>query len=198
VQRVSRLISPVAILSIAMLASMASSPSAQEPDAAALFKKSCASCHDGSGATRAPAPEALKARSPEAIVDALTGGAMRYQGLSLGGAERRALAEYLTGKKIGGDLTGVGPARCTANTPMKDPATTSLWNGWGPRTAPCTRSTRRAAACTGRSRHKEAFARPSRLGAGVDLAVMSRAQSTAPISPTRRASPTPWMPQQAN
>jgi polyvinyl alcohol dehydrogenase (cytochrome) len=132
VHRFSRLISPAAVLSIAMLAFLVSSPRAQEPDAAALFKKSCASCHDGSGATRAPAPEALKARSPEAIVDALTGGAMRYQGLSLGGAERRALAEYLTGKKIGGDLTGVGPARCRANTPMKDPATTPLWNGWGP------------------------------------------------------------------
>src|ERR1700759_289212 len=75
------------------VAGAVSRPRAQEPDAAALVKNSCAQCHDGSGATRAAAPDALKARSPESIVDALTGGAMRYQGLQLTGTERRALAE---------------------------------------------------------------------------------------------------------
>ena len=110
-----------------------SHPRAQEPDAASLFKSSCAQCHDGSGATRAPSPEALKSRSPESIVDALTGGAMRYQGLQLTGTERRALAEFLSGKKMGGDLTGVGPAaRCTSHPPMTDLDAGPLWNGWGP------------------------------------------------------------------
>jgi len=33
--------------------------------------------------------------------DALTGGAMRYQGLSLSGAERRAVAEFLSGRPAG-------------------------------------------------------------------------------------------------
>jgi polyvinyl alcohol dehydrogenase (cytochrome) len=110
-----------------------SHPRAQEPDAAALFKSACAQCHDGSGATRAPSPDALKSRSPESVVDALTGGAMRYQGLQLTGTERRTLAEYLSGKKMGGDLTGVGPAaRCTTVPAMTDPDAGPLWNGWGP------------------------------------------------------------------
>jgi polyvinyl alcohol dehydrogenase (cytochrome) len=113
----------------------ATHPRAQEPDPAALFKSSCATCHDGSGTTRAPAPDALRARSPESIVDALTGGAMRYQGLALTGTERRAIAEYLTGKKMGGDLTGVGPgARCASSPPMTSLDAGPLWNGWGPTT----------------------------------------------------------------
>jgi polyvinyl alcohol dehydrogenase (cytochrome) len=106
---------------------------AQASDAAALYAGHCASCHDAPSATnRAPSREALQARSPEVVVDALTGGAMRYQGLSLGGADRRALAEFLTGKKMGGDLTGAAAARCTSPTPMSDPASGPLWNGWGP------------------------------------------------------------------
>ena len=36
---------------------------------------------------------------------------MRYPGLSLSGAERRALAEYLTGKSFGGDITLADPAK---------------------------------------------------------------------------------------
>jgi mono/diheme cytochrome c family protein len=74
---------------------------AQEPDGRTLFTAKCAGCHtaDPEPQTRAPTPQALTARSPEAIIDALTGGAMRYQGLSLSGAERRAIAEMLTGRK---------------------------------------------------------------------------------------------------
>jgi len=83
------------------------------PDGAALYRASCASCHDRPAAnSRAQTREALADRSPEAIVDALTGGAMRYQGLAFSGAERRAIAEYLTGKKFGGDIAGASTGRC--------------------------------------------------------------------------------------
>ncbi len=58
----------------------ASRAAPQTPDGSAVFTKSCQSCHDGAPTSRAPAPEQLKARSPESIVDSLTGGAMRYQG----------------------------------------------------------------------------------------------------------------------
>jgi len=71
-------------------------------------------------------------RSPGAIVDALTGGAMRYQGISLGGAERRAIAEYVTGKTFGGDITGAASARCTNPPSLADPSSGPSWNGWSP------------------------------------------------------------------
>ena len=131
--RSRRVIAVVAAAAALVFAAAGARPRAQEPDAATVFRNSCAMCHDGSGATRAPAPDALRARSPESIVDALTGGAMRYQGLGLTGSERRALAEYLTGKKLGGDLTGVPPsARCASNPPLTDLDGGPLWNGWGP------------------------------------------------------------------
>ena len=68
--------------------------SAQSPDGAAIFARDCASCHDGVEGSRAPKPELLEERSPEAILSALTAGGMRPQGARLTGAERRAVAEY--------------------------------------------------------------------------------------------------------
>jgi len=74
----------------------------------------------------------LRGRSAQAIVDALTSGSMRYQGLSLSGAERRAIAEFLTGKKLRGSVTGATTGRCARPPPLSDPAAGPLWNGWGP------------------------------------------------------------------
>ena len=42
----------------------------------------------------------MRARPPEAIVGALTDGAMREQGAELGPAERRAIAEFITGRRV--------------------------------------------------------------------------------------------------
>jgi polyvinyl alcohol dehydrogenase (cytochrome) len=103
------------------------------PSGETLYRTKCASCHDRPAPdSRAQTREALRDRSPEAIVDALTGGAMRYQGISLGGAERRAIAEYVTAKAFGGDITGAATARCATPPPLDDPAAGSAWNGWGP------------------------------------------------------------------
>ena len=104
---------------------------AQSPDSAALFATRCASCHQAAGESRAPSPDALKERSPESIIDALTGGAMRYQGLSLSGAERRAIAEYVTGKSVGSTSRDANAGRCAKTSPFA-PGGRPHWNGWGP------------------------------------------------------------------
>jgi polyvinyl alcohol dehydrogenase (cytochrome) len=57
---------------------------------------------------------------------------MRYQGLSLSGAERRAIAEFLTGKKLRGSVTGATTGRCSRPPALGDPSAGPLWNGWGP------------------------------------------------------------------
>ena len=103
---------------------------AQTADPAELFKQSCAMCHEGGADSRAPSVEALRQRSPEAIVTALVSGAMRIQGSRLGGAERRALAEYLAGRKINTDVAGAATGRCSAQTTFS-PGTGASWNGWG-------------------------------------------------------------------
>src|SRR5262245_42502832 len=80
----------------------ASVAAAQSPDGAAGFQASCATCHTGARDSRAPSLEALRPRSPQSIIDTLLTGAMRPQGSRLSGAERRAVAEFITGKAISG------------------------------------------------------------------------------------------------
>src|SRR5689334_9154849 len=99
----------MAILVVLLLDTLGHS---QGPNGGALFKQSCSTCHSGEADSRAPALEALRAKSPEAIVDALVNGAMRLQGSRLSGTQRRALAEFITGKKMGGDVTGAATGRC--------------------------------------------------------------------------------------
>jgi polyvinyl alcohol dehydrogenase (cytochrome) len=57
---------------------------------------------------------------------------MRPQGARLSGAERRAVAEFLTGKSIEGDVAGAGAGRCTAAAPAADAARAPRWSGWSP------------------------------------------------------------------
>jgi polyvinyl alcohol dehydrogenase (cytochrome) len=118
-----------AIALIATISLVAQTPSPR-PDGAALFDASCSGCHDA-GDVRAPAREALRGRSPQAIVDALTSGSMRYQGLPLTGAERRAVAEFLTGRKMRGTVAGATIGRCARPSPLPDPSAGPRWNGWG-------------------------------------------------------------------
>ena len=86
----------------------------QQPDGEQVFTQSCASCHTGAPDSRAPSLDALKARTPQAVIESLLTGAMRPQGSRLSGPERRAVAEFVTGKKVAGDVTGADTGRCTA------------------------------------------------------------------------------------
>jgi polyvinyl alcohol dehydrogenase (cytochrome) len=105
---------------------------AQAPDGSRVFQASCASCHTGAADSRAPGVDALRARTPQAIIDALLTGVMRPQGSRLSGAERRAVAEFLTGKSIEGDVSGASAGRCTARSSLQDLAKSSRWTGWSP------------------------------------------------------------------
>ena len=98
-----------------------------------VFKDRCASCHTGAADSRAPAPEALRGRTPQAIVEALVNGAMRAQGSRMTGAERRAVAEFLTGRSVEGDVSGAATGRC-ATAPAAERTGSSNWRGWSPNT----------------------------------------------------------------
>jgi polyvinyl alcohol dehydrogenase (cytochrome) len=103
---------------------------AEPPDGAAVYSRACASCHNG-GDSRAPAREVLAQRSPEAILSALTAGIMRPQGARIDGLERRAVAEFLSGKTLGGDVTGATIGRCTAQPTFPGSASLPAWTSWG-------------------------------------------------------------------
>jgi polyvinyl alcohol dehydrogenase (cytochrome) len=99
------------------------------------FTRNCAGCHKPEGvegaADRAPRVETLKAYPPERIVDALTTGKMQAQGSRLSVTQHIALAEWLTGKKVGNpgaDLASM-TNRCKVTTA---PTGMTGWNGWSP------------------------------------------------------------------
>jgi len=122
-----------AVLAFALLlATLAATGAAQSPDGATIFASACVTCHDGAEGARAPKLEVLRQRSPEAILSALTAGGMRPQGARLTGAERRAVAEYVTGKAFGSDITGASVGRCTSSPPFSDPDAAPSWTGWSP------------------------------------------------------------------
>jgi polyvinyl alcohol dehydrogenase (cytochrome) len=100
------------------------------PDAdprGAMFQQHCAICHNNP-ATRAPGTASLRAMSPSFIVAALTNGIMQGQGAALAAAQRVAIAEYLTGKKLADDVAMAG--RCSG-TPPPSAVDGPSYNGWG-------------------------------------------------------------------
>jgi polyvinyl alcohol dehydrogenase (cytochrome) len=116
---------------VALAVTLRALAGAAEPDPATLFADHCASCHNGNDA-RAPSIEAMRGRGPQAIVDTLTSGPMRYQGLPLSGAERRAIAEWIAGKKLRGTVTGAAVGRCARPPAFGDPLAGPNWLGWSP------------------------------------------------------------------
>jgi len=101
-------------------------------DGAALYREICASCHDG-GVDRAPNRAALQAMSAERVLAALETGPMVPMTSRRTALERRAIAEYVTGKALGDNFQLKPPpaAMCTANAPAFASLDGPLWNGWG-------------------------------------------------------------------
>jgi polyvinyl alcohol dehydrogenase (cytochrome) len=103
----------------------------QSPDGAAVYTENCARCHDAPQG-RTPARDALKARTPEAILLALNSGTMTQQALTLSAAERRAVAEYLAGRPLDPPAVPAATGMCAATpSTLPDPATLPRWSGWG-------------------------------------------------------------------
>src|SRR5882724_1087391 len=80
---------------------IADRPWAQTTDGAAVFAQNCASCHQaGVAVQRAPTPDMLRLLQPQFVMDTLNSGVMRTQGMRLNPGEMRAVAEYVTGKRL--------------------------------------------------------------------------------------------------
>ena len=132
---------PAAAMVIAVAAGV--SPAAAEAvDGAALFERHCASCHRASAIPRVLAIDNMRALPPETIVGALTDGAMREQGAELRPAERRAIAEFITGRHVAATDGASLEAAAGGSVEDGDCASASAtewpgldggpqWNGWG-------------------------------------------------------------------
>ena len=100
-------------------------------DGAALYKQNCATCHDG-GMDRAPSRDALKAMSADRVLAAMETGLMISMASRRTAPERRAIAEFVSGKKLTGVLETkpLPQAMCSAaggSNLSQGPA----WIGWG-------------------------------------------------------------------
>ena len=108
-------------------------PAAQT--AAALYASDCAQCHESPAPDlRAPSRELMRAMTAESVARALDSGPMAAMAAKLTPAERVAIAEYVTGKRIAPVATGANAetGRCPDNRPPLLPTLQGPgWNGWG-------------------------------------------------------------------
>ncbi len=106
-------------------------------DGEGWYKQGCASCHDG-GLDRAPSREAFKQMSPAGVLAAMETGPMISMAVRFSQAQRRAIAEYLTGKSFSDPIeVAASPKAMCANAPgtFTLPVSGPTWNGWGMNTS---------------------------------------------------------------
>jgi len=121
----------ITISTLALLSATVPAFAQQAPDGAAAFDRACASCHR-EGQTTAPTPAVLRQLTPEGILNSLTNGRMQAQGATLSDAERRAVAQFLTGRAPASIAATPAIAnRCGTSPAMSDAAASPGWNGWG-------------------------------------------------------------------
>ena len=146
----------------------------------ATFQTRCSVCHGNPAVERAASPSAIREMTPERIYDALATGSMQVQSQGLNDAQKRALAEFMSGRPLGSAKQGAAagmPNRCTTNPSLTDPARGSSWNGWGNGLANTRFQTARAAGLTAtqvpRLKLKWVFGYPTGVSANGQPTVVS-------------------------
>jgi polyvinyl alcohol dehydrogenase (cytochrome) len=123
-----------ALCGVIALAAVASAQTPAAPNGSELFQRTCAQCHMG-GVNRAPDMEVLRAMSADRVLAAMETGPMISMATGRSTAERRAIAEAVTGKKLRNtlEITPLPKAMCTAtaNARSFDAGAGATWNGWG-------------------------------------------------------------------
>lgn len=102
-----------------------------------MYKQSCAPCHDA-GVERAPQRGVLMQMTAERVLAAMESGEMVYMAARWPVTGRRAIAEFVTGKKLG-EAPRSSVIQASAACPASAASTFALkgsnWNGWGPDTS---------------------------------------------------------------
>src|SRR5438067_284393 len=127
----------LAALALSFSAPVIAQPPAQAIDGDALVQRICTQCHMG-GVNRAPDMETLRAMSADRVLAAMETGPMISMATGRNAAERRAIAEAITGKKLRNtlEITPLPKAMCSAANPASATAKFNAssgpaWNGWG-------------------------------------------------------------------
>ena len=121
----------VAILGLLAPASWAMGPGVQKTvDGEKLYNQHCQQCHEGQVA-RAPHRDVLSRLPANLVLHSLSVGKMRMQGWVRTIDERRAMSEWITGKKIKETDETVGGFCEDAPGEFSVADGAPQWNGWG-------------------------------------------------------------------
>ena len=123
----------VLVSGVRVSASWAATQTHQGPDGKALYDQFCAKCHTGQ-VERAPSLKVMRKLPANFVLHSLQAGKMMLQGISRTTEERRAVAEWVTGKELppasSKDETIAGLcADAPGEFRVEDGS--PRWNGWG-------------------------------------------------------------------
>ena len=113
---------------VAIIATFTSSASAQEVGEA-VYTNVCSTCHEADN-TPVPDRSTLRALTPRAILATLEEGRMREHGSALTSEQRRAVAEWLTGRSFA-DTVIAAAGFCGAPAGGSLSSDGIVWSGWG-------------------------------------------------------------------
>jgi polyvinyl alcohol dehydrogenase (cytochrome) len=100
-------------------------------DGAKIFQTNCSACHLGA-MLEAPKVEALKLYPPERIIKSLESGLMSTAGIGLSLADKHAVAEFITGKKVANSKISETIYTCKSiGVDLPKSLSQVDWNGWG-------------------------------------------------------------------
>src|SRR5260370_30796887 len=114
-------------IGILNLVALACPPAFAQQSRAALYSRSCAQCHEqGSQEVRAPTRSVMAAMSADEILRALESGAMAAISKNISQADKVAIAQFVSGKRVeqkrgallnGGRFQGTAPPPARAEPP---------------------------------------------------------------------------------
>jgi len=133
---------PMVVASLLLGGFSISAGAAQAAEEDTVFQTYCVACHGtapaaaGTPNERAPTRDLLKGFTAEAVVNALVNGKMQAQGTLLNDAQKRLVAEYVTGKRFDPVAFAASNSmqvvnRCSVDTPMRLSSRGASWNGFG-------------------------------------------------------------------
>ncbi len=127
------LVGGLLLSSVSIALSWAFSPTEGESDGEALYQAHCARCHEGQ-VKRAPHRDVISRLPALMVLHSLERGRMKFEGMTRTNQERRAISEWMTGKKLPPptekDKTVAGFCEdAPGEFSIEDGA--PQWNGWG-------------------------------------------------------------------
>jgi polyvinyl alcohol dehydrogenase (cytochrome) len=119
-------------IEILLIAGFLCAPAFAQQNAAALYFTNCAQCHEqGSREVRAPSRTVMSAKSADEILRTLQSGVMAIVSKDISEADKIAIAEFVSGKRLEQKLGALPDgSQCQATLPVSM-SEGPQWNGWG-------------------------------------------------------------------